>query len=219
MKKILGVAVLMAAGAALAATELDSSMLGFVPVAASGLTAVSVPVTGYTPGESIKIAEVLQTANLTAGDKLYTLNDDGTYNQYTLNSSKAWKPAKVVTVVGSQINESTADAPEVATVTRGKAFWIQTSAEQVNIMGQATTDAGSLPTLSTGWQMIGNPSMTTALKVSTITAPGSGSRLNVGANAYQKGKNGSWLKLPDYDTINDDDDVIPVGAGAMLLCK
>lgn len=215
MKKILGAAVLMAAGAALAATELDSSQFGFVPVAAGGLTAVSVPVTGYTAGTDIVIAEVLQTASLNSGDKLYTLNKDGTYNQYTLNSSKAWEPAKVVTVVGSQIKESTADAPEVATVKRGKAFWIQTSATQVNVMGQAT-DKTVVISYNDGWNLIGNPSMTAPLKVSTIMA-GKGSRLNVGTTYYQKGTS-KWYKLPDYVEVQDTD-VIAVGQGAMLLNK
>lgn len=217
MKKILGAAVLMAAGAALAATTIESSnTFGFVPATgATGLKAVAVPVAGYGTGD-IKIAEVLQTANLAENDKLYTLNANGTYNQYTLNANKVWVPAKVVTVVGGVIEESATDAPDVATVARGKAFWLDTAATQVNILGQATTDAGSLPTLSTGWQMIGNPSMTTALKVNTITA-GKGSRLNVGTTYFQKGTS-KWYKLPDYADVTDDD-VIAVGQGAMLLKK
>lgn len=217
MKKILGAAVLMAAGAALAATTIESSnTFGFVPATgATGLKAVAVPVAGYGTDEDIKIAEVLQTANLAENDKLYTLNANGTYNQYTLNADKVWVPAKVVTVVGGVVNESTTDAPEVATVARGKAFWLDTKATQVNILGQASAEAGSI-SVTTGWNLIGNPSMTTALKVSTITA-GKGSRLNVGTTYYQKGTS-EWYKLPDYAGVTDGD-VIAVGQGAMLLKK
>ena len=216
MKKILGAAVLMAAGAALAATTIESSnTFGFVPATgATGLKAVAVPVAGYGAGD-IKIAEVLQTANLAENDKLYTLNANGTYNQYTLNANKVWVPAKVVTVVGGVIEESATDAPEVATVARGKAFWLDTKATQVNILGQASAAAGEI-SVSTGWNLIGNPSMTTALKVSTITA-GKGSRLNVGTTYFQKGTS-KWYKLPDYADVTDND-VIEVGQGAMLLKK
>ena len=60
MKKILGAAVLMAAGAALAATTIESSnTFGFVPATgATGLKAIAVPVAGYGTDEDIKIAEV-----------------------------------------------------------------------------------------------------------------------------------------------------------------
>lgn len=214
MKKILGAAVLMAAGVAMAATTIESSnMFGFVPVTgATGLKAVAVPVVGYGTGD-IKIAEVLQTANLAENDKLYTLNANGTYNQYTLNADKVWVPAKVVTVVGGVIKESTTAAPEEATVARGKAFWLDTEATQVNILGQAPQGVAMI-SVSTGWQMIGNPSMTTPRKVSEV--PGvAGAYLAVGANKYQYlGEGDGWYNAKTRKAVTDSD-VIAVGQGAM----
>ena len=221
MKKLLFAAMMMTAGAALAATELDSSQFGFVPVpvAASGLTAVSVPVTGYTAGESIKIAEVLQTANLTVGDKLYTMTDGGKYNEYVLQvdkqGDKTWKASRVVTVSGGSMTSASGTPATEATVQRGKAFWIQTtSADQVNIMGQATTDSGTPTiTVSTGWNLVGSPSMTQEVKISTIEGA-AGSFISVNGMTYQKTSTG-WKNRATKAAVTDAD-VIPVGMGAMI---
>lgn len=214
MKKLLFAAMMMTAGAALAATELDSSMLGFVPVAASGLTAVSVPVTGYTAGSDIVIAEVLQTANLTAGDKLYTMTADGKYNEYVLQANKTWEASRVVTVTGGSMTSASGTPATEATVQRGKAFWVQTSADQVNLMGQATTDSGT-PTIavSTGWNLVGSPSMTQAVKISTIEGA-VGSFISVNGMTYQKTSTG-WKNRATKAAVTDAD-VIPVGMGAMI---
>lgn len=214
MKKILGAAVLMAAGAALAATTIESSQFGFVPVAAGGLTAVSVPVTGYTAGSDIVIAEVLQTANLAADDKLYTMTADGKYNEYVLQANKTWKASRVVTVSGGSMTSASGTPATEATVQRGKAFWIQTSASQVNIMGQATTDAGTPTiTVSTGWNLVGSPSMTQDVMISTIEG-GVGSFISVNGKTYQKTSTG-WKNRATKAAVTDAD-VIPVGMGAMI---
>lgn len=215
MKKILGVAVLMAAGVALAATEVDSgNMFGFVPVTgAKGLKAVAVPVAGYGAGEDIAVAEILQTTGLAANDKLYTMTADGKYNQYTLNGNGVWVPAKVVTVVGNKVNTTTADSASEATLKRGQAFWLDTAATKVYLMGQAATEAVTI-TPTEGWQMIGNPSMTAELKVSEV--PGvAGAYLAVGANKYQHlGEGDGWYNAKKRKAVTDSD-VIAVGQGAM----
>lgn len=220
MKKILGAAVLMAAGAALAATTIESSnTFGFVPVAASGLTAVSVPVAGYGTGD-ITIAEVLQTANLTGvsdsydGDKLYTMTADGKYNEYVLQGDKTWKASRVVTVSGGSMTSASGTPAKEATVQRGKAFWIQTSADQVNIMGQATADGETVTlSLSTGWNLVGSPSMTQAVAISTIEGA-VGSFISVNGMTYQKTSTG-WKNRATKAAVTDED-VIPVGMGAMI---
>lgn len=215
MKKLLFAAMMMTAGAALAATELDSSQFGFVPVAASGLTAVSVPVTGYTPGSDIVIAEVLQTANLTAGDKLYTMTADGKYNEYVLQNDKTWLASRVVTVVGGSITSVSGTPATEATVQRGQAFWIQTSAGQVNIMGQATTDGETVTlSLSTGWNLVGSPSMTQAIAISSIEGT-VGDFISVGKKTYQYTASNGWVNRATRQKVTSED-VINPGVGAMI---
>ena len=101
-----------------------------------------------------------------------------------------------------------------ATVQRGKAFWIQTSASQVNILGQATTDAGTPTiTVSTGWNLVGSPSMTQAVKISMIEGA-VGSFISVNGETYQKTSAG-WKNRATKAAVTDAD-VIPVGMGAMI---
>lgn len=224
MKNALMILSALAATSVFAVTEVQSeNTFGFVETAGGNgttrsLIMVAVPVAGYgNTSSEISIADILQTSNLATGDELYTLADGGKYNKYTLNSDKtAWTPAKTVTIGADGTATATGtDSAETATIARGQAFWLNTAAENVYLMGEATTDAGSI-SISEGWNLIGNPSMTAALKVSGINA-GKGSRLNVGSTYYQKGKSG-WYRLPEYSAVADTD-VIAVGQGAMLLKK
>ena len=221
MKNLLTIAAMMAAGAALAATDVDSgNMFGFVPVTgATGLKAIAVPVAGYGASADVKIAEILQTTGLAGksatydGDKLYTMAAGGKYNEYVLQEDKTWKASRVVTVGASGITADSGKPADEATLERGQAFWLDTTATTVYLMGQAATEAVEIePT--TGWQMIGNPSMTAALKVSDV--PGvAGAYLAVGANKYQHlGEGDGWYNAKTRKAVTDSD-VIAVGQGAM----
>lgn len=219
MKKTLAILSVLATAAAFASEVESGNTFGYVPVTCSeGLKAISVPLAGYSVSgsESIKIAEILQTTGLAQGDALYTLADGGKYNEYTLQSDGTWMASRVVTVGtdGKFVLQEGTPAT-VATIERGKAFWLNTKATQVNLIGQATTGTTEF-SLTSGWNLIGSTSMTAPLAVSSIEA-GAGSRLNVGSKSYQKGKK-SWLRLPNYEAL-DATDVIPVGVGAMLLKK
>lgn len=215
MKRILGVAVLVAAGAAFA-TEVDSgNVFGFVPVTgATGLKAVAVPVAGYGASADIAVAEILQTTGLAANDKLYTLGADGKYSEYTLNSDKAWVASRKVTVGAGGMTAAQGTPAAEATLKRGQAFWLDTAATKVYLMGQAATDDVEI-TPTTGWQMIGNPSMTAPLKISTLTGYSTGDFLAVGEKTYQFTASGVWKDRKTREAVTDAD-VIPVGGGAML---
>lgn len=219
MKKTLAILSVLAAGAAFADTVVGSSnTFGFVPVAGKGLTCVAVPVKGYTTGSSIKIAEVLQVTDLTAGDKLYTMNG-GAYNEYTLSTEKTWTPSQIVTVGadGNFVAQGGTPATE-ATIAPGGAFWLDTKATTISLMGDATTPA-SAATITTGWQLIGNPSMTEDKKILEISYEGLsvGDTLSVNGKTYQYTKSG-WKDRSTKAAVLAAD-VIPVGYGAMLYNK
>ena len=218
MKKTLAILSALAAAAAIAGEVDSGNQLGFVPVTGeAGLKAISVPVAGYSVDaakpENIKISEILQTAGLNKDDLLYTLGSNGQYNEYKLDENGSWVASRVVTVDASgKIKETSGTPAAEATLTRGQAFWLNTQATQVNLMGQATTDQPAV-TLSTGWNLIGSSSMTESMKVSSISGT-VGDFLNVNGVQYQYTSSG-WKNKKTKGAVTDSD-VIPVGAGAML---
>lgn len=220
MKKSIAILSVLATSAAFADTTVVSgNTFGFVPVttASTGdkpvLTCVAVPVNGYTSDTSIRIAEVLQVTDLTVGDKLYTM-EGGKYNEYTLSTEKTWTPSQIVTVGadGNFVDQGGTPANE-ATIAPGGAFWLQTQAEKISLMGDAT-EAASAATISAGWQLIGNPSLTTPFDVAALI-PARGDVLSMNGKVYQyNGTTGKWVDHKDrnnsYDTLT-----LPVGQGAM----
>ena len=225
MKKSIAILSVLATSAALAATEVTSSnTFGFVPVTASAteLTCVAVPVKGYTAGSSIKIAEILQVTDLAVGDTLYTMNG-GAYNEYTLSSEKTWTPSKVVTVDGSgNFTEVGGTLATEATIQPGGAFWLKTKTEKISIMGDATT-AASAATITTGWQLIGNPSMTKEMEIQSIdTNAGAtpGSILKTAAKTYTYASGIGWVTGGGKPTIEKKTtDKLAIGEGALFYQK
>lgn len=224
MKKSIAILSVLATSAAFAVTEVTSSnTFGFVPVTTSStkLTCVAVPVNGYTTGTSIKIAEILQVTALAAGDKLYTMSD-GKYNEYTLSSEKTWTPSKVVTVDGGGNFTEVGGTPAAeATIAPGGAFWLQTAATTISLMGDATT-AATPAAITTGWQLIGNPSMTAAKDIQSIVAT-PGSILKTATKTYNYAGGIGWVCLkgvvgkPTAD--NKTTDTLAIGEGALFYKK
>lgn len=221
MKKSIAILSVLATSAALAVTEVESSnTFGFVPVTASStkLTCVAVPVNGYTDGTSIKIAEILQVTDLTAGDTLYTMNG-GAYNEYVLQNDKTWKASQVVTVGADGTFKTAAGTLATeATIAPGGAFWLKTNAEKISVMGDATK-AASPAKITTGWQLIGNPSMTEAMDIQSIKA-NAGDILKTATTTYRWADVCGWTtsRKPKAET---DAAVasLAVGEGALVYFK
>lgn len=160
MKKELLVASAFAAFAALAAdtTVVTSNEMGFVPVSsglskAEGMYLVTAPFSGYEGG-NIKVADFLQTANLVKDDELFIPNGAG-YDNYKLNASKGWDPVKKCTISGGIVTEAYGTPATDATVARGTGFFVKTSAEQINLFGNAEKTAKASE-LAKGWKLIGS---------------------------------------------------------------
>lgn len=224
MKKTLAILSSLTVAAAFAGNVDPGNEFGFVPVTGkTGLKAVSVPLAGYSVGDPtrIKISEILQTGGLAADDKLYTLGSDGKYSEYTLQGDGTWKASRVVTVDvnGNMVAASGTPATE-ATLARGQAFWLDTQATQVCLMGQATTDQPEV-TLSTGWNLVGSSSMTRATRICDIAGK-AGDFLNVNGKTYQYSQTKGWFDRSTRNPVskeeidNGNPDIIPVGIGAML---
>ena len=99
----------------------DTKTLGWMRVDSTlPITAVGVPWTDVSdPTANVKVADLVKTDNLTAGDNLYVYNN-GTWTFYTL-SGGAW-------VAGTTANSSitaTAGDPSEATIARGQALYLE----------------------------------------------------------------------------------------------
>lgn len=239
MKNTLVILAALATGVAIASTMVESSnTFGLAEATgATGWKIISVPVTGYAGEGNISIAEILQTSNLTAGDELYTLAESGIYNRYTLNETKTeWTPAKAVSIDanGDAVSTDT-DSATTATIARGQAFWLNTAATTVYLMGEATTGNVGVKVVGqavTGkWNLIGNSSMANDVKISSITGTKGDVLKLANGTCYVYGKDrGSvtcaWKRQVldkdnnlTYESVSDDTDVIAVGQGFLFMSK
>lgn len=240
MKNALMILSVLAATSVFATTVVQSeNTFGLVETAGGNgttrsLIMIAVPVAGYgNTSLAISIADILQTSNLAAGDVLYTLSDGGEYNKYTLNSDKTeWTPANTVTIGagGEDISTSTPSAA-VATIARGQAFWLNTAATTVYLMGEATTGNAGVEVVGQAvagkWNLIGNSSMANDVKISSITGT-KGDIIRIfddegNEKRYVYGGENVWSLYnpkgsPRY-TAATGSDVIKVGQGFMYQAK
>lgn len=126
-KSILLVTALVAAQASFAEeTAVSTNQFGLLRVDSTLTnTIVAVPwldLSGNSSPSAVSVADIVKTANLTAGDRLSAYRSDGKYDVWVLNSSKEWEPSETLFVE----NQSTSEAPEadVRTVALGSAFWL-----------------------------------------------------------------------------------------------
>ena len=116
---------MMALAAAAFADYTDGKVCGWMRIDSDlAVTAVGVPwVDVGNPANNVKVADLVKTDTLTAGDKLYVYNN-GTWLFYELNSSKEW-------VAGATANSSVtpvqAGTPSTATIARGQALYQERS--------------------------------------------------------------------------------------------
>lgn len=126
-KSILLVTALVAAQASFAEeTAIPSNEFGLLRVDSTLTnTIVAVPwldLSSNSTASAVSVADIVKTANLTAGDRLSAYRPDGKYDVWVLNSSKEWEPSETVVVE----NQSASEAPPAAgrTVALGSAFWL-----------------------------------------------------------------------------------------------
>lgn len=221
MKKELLIASALVGFVACAAdtTVTTSNTMCFVPVAqemksATGMFLVTAPFADYVSGD-IKVADVISTANLSNGDKLLIPTATGDYDGYTLQDG-TWTPDKKCTleadggiVVGEAVEASD------ARIARGKAFWVKTSATQLNLFGNAVSAAVTVSVAGgskLNWALVGATLPTTEIAVASVPAGNKGDTL-VLANGTQYicNKNGAWVTYDNPSTATTDK--IPAGVG------
>lgn len=218
MKKTFVLATVLAATSVFAA-EFESNpvallQLSSIPSTADNLKLVAMPFDGYaeTSGSSIKVADVLLTQGLQTNDKLYIpTNTKGQYNRYTLNSSGEWVPANVVTVTGASISAGAGDPPTDAVVPRGGAFWLETEATSVKLLGQPVEQTKKSVSTSVGYQLLAPTTSEIDIKVSELAGVQKDLIILANGTRYQKATSG-WKNVETRKAVTDED-VIPAGIG------
>ena len=225
MKKSFIIATVLATATAFAG-QFESNPVAFLQLSsirstADNLKLVAMPFDGCaeTSGSSVKVADVLLTDTLTGSataseaDKLYIpTGTKGQYNRYTLNASKEWVPANVVTVTGSSINAGAGDPPTDAEVPRGGAFWLETSASSVRLLGQpAASMTKSDKSVSVGYQLLAPTTSEIDVKVSDLAGAKGDLIILADGTRYQKATSG-WKVVSTRADVKDLD-VIPAGIG------
>ena len=129
---------------------------------------VPVPWTKFAAGaEDIAVSNLVKTAGLSAGDKLYVYDDSAKrYATWELQSDKTWKPVKTVKMVNGKLEVQTADSPEVATVKRGSGVWLERHdiTKPIHFVGQheavgATTVVAAGTAALPSWNLIASPAI------------------------------------------------------------
>jgi hypothetical protein len=215
MKKALLIASAVAATSLFAVNSNEISFLPVTPPAANGLTLLAVPFNGYGSDNSasIAVADVLLTDGLSNGDKLYIpTTTKGVYNQYTLNDG-TWVPNKVVTITGSSKIAGVADSPTEATIARGQAFWLETSASSVKLLGQAATQAKTTVSAVEGYQLLAPTTSENDILISSLAGEKGDMVILANGARYQKTETRGWRNLANRSEAITDADKIPAGVG------
>ena len=229
MKKTILLSSILAVGAALADANdvaVTSTELGVMGVAkpTSQYGLIAVPFSGYN-GSDINVADMINTAEFTAGTKLYVPNANGEYSVWQLKEDKTWEPADSVTVDTVANLQPGSDASG-ATADLGGAFWLEpaegSAATTFYLLGQPTEN-GSSTAVAGKWNLIGNTSGSEVslkdLKGTTgdqIVVPLENGKLRYYTYKAEKGwryqtKTGAW-SVPA-------DEPLTVGVGKGIWCK
>lgn len=186
---------------AAAAFGLDSNMCGLMNVPSStATTMIAVPwVTVNGSADTMKVANLVKTDTLTAGDELYYY-DGSTYYHWVL-ANGAWSPT--ATVKGTDGASVTTTAPDADyAIARGKGLFLvrQSTDSEIWLYGQNSTATTSVtPTAGTSsaavYTMIANPGTSDYDLNAKGVEGASGDTIMLGDSATIYNYNGSdWTK-------------------------
>ena len=221
MKKNLLFATAIAATSVFAFDSNEIALKEVTPPKADGRMLLAIPFNGYGTGDSaaIAIADVLLTDALSAGDKIYLpRNEAGKYDEYTLSNDKTtWTASRVVDVTSGSIQGTTGTPADQATIQRGKAFWLQSSATDVKLLGQAASQSKASVAASEGYQLLAPTTSENDILISSLAGATGDVVILADGTRYQKtGKSDAgngWRNVAARNTVIGDSDKIPAGVG------
>jgi len=230
MKKLLSIAFAAGSLAALANTTIEGQPIGSTAITSSltnTIVAVSFKELGPTD-LNISVSNIVSTANLAAGDKVYVLVNNA-YQGWTLTAVgetyKYWAKNDntfTLNAGGSAVPGSGASADEIRP-TVGTGIWLQrenpTSAP-FYVYGAAKSSSTTTTVTKVTKTLFGNPTSASAsptianmVKGDYILIPTDGA-----PNRYSYNKNGKWVSAQGSSiTESDTPPAIPAGTGAWYV--
>ena len=162
MKKTILLSSIFAASMAFADKTVDSNEVGLMGLATPSKAAlIAIPFLGYT-ADAITVADMVNTAELATGSRLYVPNTDGTYDVWTLSSDKKWQKVETKVAVGKTgANESAGVEANAVQAARGGAFWLEPAANSAALfylLGKPASDRGTSTAVGGKWNLVGNAS-------------------------------------------------------------
>lgn len=175
MKKTILLSSILAVGAAFADVtpiEVNSTEVGVIKLAKpTKATLIAVPFLGYEGGD-IKVADMINTAELAVGTKLYVPNNSTgtlTYNVWTLSANGKWVEPKTIIDINNlgEAKDATGAAANESSVARGGSYWLEPPAEppanstdttSFYLLGKPGAEAGTTRALAGKWNLVGNAS-------------------------------------------------------------
>ena len=180
MKKTILLSGILAVGVSVAdptPSTVNSTEIGVMGLTMPSTTSlIAVPFAGYD-SSAIMAADMVNTAELGIGSKLYVPDGNGKYNIWTLQSgsggAKVWAKTTQVAVSKSGVLEGVSpNAAEVGS-NRGDAFWLEPvpsndATSTLYLLGKPASGAGESKAAANKWSLIGNTSG------SAVTLPSEG---------------------------------------------
>lgn len=222
MKQTVLLASVLSAGFGFAAV--DTNVIGAmkIPTGTAKQQLVAVPFAGYDGG-AVKVDDMVTTAGLAVGSKLYVANGD-TYNVWQLGSDGQWQATTTVNVSASGVSEVPGTKSSDAEVAVGSAFWIEPAdgSSAAYLLGQKPDSAATSTTVADAWNMIGNASVSQKTLTFQVLPAVAGDRILVSTASgmreyqYKAGDGKGWY----YETWSGgtptkhyESPVIDAGAG------
>ena len=196
MKKTILLSSIFAAGAVLAATDVDSSVIGALPTTVkAGQQLIPAPFIGDASAGTIAVNDMIKTSDLDDGTLLYVANEAGGYDMWELKNGE-WTPSKKVAFEGGELKEVGSVEATVATVKRGDAFWLETKADgSVILLGNKDeADSRTIPAKA-GLNLIGNPTIAEYNVLNALKNSSNGDQVivnNEGSQLTYKKQSGVW---------------------------
>ena len=191
LRSIACVGAMALAAAAFADDYTDGKVCGWMRIDSTlPITAVGVPWTDVgDPAANVKVADLVKTDNLTAGDKLYVYNN-GTWLFYQLNSGKEWEAGATA---NSSVTPVQAGTPDTATIARGQALYLerQSYSSPFYVYGAVGAEVATTALTGATKYLVASPK-------ATAFAPRNqeGSRNITGATAKSRSAAGDQLIVP-----------------------
>lgn len=224
----------LAVASAAVAEDIVGNTCGLMNVPSTAATTmIAVPwVTVGGTADAMKVANLVKTDTLTAGDELYYY-DGANYNRWVLNSSKAWEPSAVSNDAGTFVSPDANFA-----VARGKGLFLvrQNTASEIWLYGQNSTASVSVAVAAgtasnPAYNMIANPNTADYDLNNEKVSGGTGDQIILGDGKTIYSWNGSaWTRSVttkkviggverEMQTQSTEGVVVPAGQGAWYVSK